>query len=124
MLAQLPKLIPFVVLQFACVCLGTFFISEQLMPSKLASVYAATSFFSRTVITSVTVFAVSNFMGGWLMATFPPALASPTMIAVYVLMLVVSTSLVKGEWPSLWIVPATFAVMASCVWVSLLLGKS
>jgi hypothetical protein len=121
MLPQFLKIIPLTVLMYLGIFTGMFFISGQIFRGWLAPVYAATGFFSRTVIASITLYAVGNYLGGYMMARFSPALVAPAMIAGYALMQVLFTMLVIGYRPSLWIIPATLVVMGGCVWVSLLL---
>jgi hypothetical protein len=124
MAEQLAKIAALSLLTYAFVFAGVFFISGQILPSYFGRVYAATSIWSRTLIASATFIMAANFLQGWALTRFSPALVSPVMIAAFALMLVAFTVGVTGAKPSWMIVPATLVVMGGCVWVSLLLGKS
>lgn len=124
MLPQLTKIIPVILLAQTLIFTGVFFISGQIFPATLGKFYTATGYFSRTMLASLSLFAAANFICGYAMSHFSPSLVSPVMIAGAALLQIVFTIVVIGYKPSLWIIPATLAVMASCIWVSLLLGKN
>lgn len=121
--AQLLRIIPLAAVAYVGVFTGVFFVSGQIFRGVLGHFYAATGLVSRTLIASVTFIMLGNFICGWLMARYSPALVAPVLIACYVALQVAFTVLVIGYRPSLWIVPATAVVMAGCVWVSVLLSR-
>lgn len=123
MLGQLIQIIPIVLFAQSVIMTGIFFISAQLLPSLLSPFYASVGMFGRAAIASVFIFSISNFINGYAFARFNPALASPVMIACFVLAQVVFTILVIGVKPSLWIIPAGLMVLVGCVWVSILLSR-
>lgn len=102
---------------------GIFFISGQILPKLLAPVYDMTNQIGRTVLAGVLIFPFGNYIMGYAFDRFGPAVVSPAMFAALTLTTVVMTILILGTRPSLWIIPATALVMASCVWVSLLLQQ-
>ncbi len=103
---------------------GVFFISGQIFPGLLGGFYGKTSEISRTVMASALIFPFGNFLTGYAMSHFSPALVTPVMAASAILMQIAFTIAVIGYKPPLWIIPATLLTMAGCVWVSLLLSKS
>ncbi len=121
MLAQFCKATPLIFFSYCLITTGVFFISGRLFPAQLGNVYAAVGTVGRTVIATMLFFPLANFMVGYAMGRFDPALVSPIMIAVTVLVQIVFTVFIMGAKPSLWIIPATLIVMAGCVWVSVLL---
>jgi drug/metabolite transporter (DMT)-like permease len=121
MFLQLLKATPLILLAQGLVMVGVFFISGQIFPTQLAAVYAKYGMVGRTVIAQIFVLSIANILCGYAMATFDPALVSPLILVASVVMVILSTVLVMGYQPSIWLFPATATVMAGCVWVSFLL---
>lgn len=123
MLSPLLKILPLVFLAQALIIGSVFFISGRLLPHHLSPVYDAVGTVGRTVIASLFFFPLGNFVIGWTMGKFDPALVSPAIMAAVVVVQVAMTLLVTGQKPApaLWL--ATLVVMAGSVWVSLLLGQ-
>lgn len=123
MTTALFKMFGALIIAQACIFTGLFFIGGQVFPQHLAKVYAATGYFSRTVIASATLLLLANLLNGWALGNIPPAISAPSMVAVYVLMMCAGTMLATGAKPSLLLLPAIALTMAGAVWVSILLRQ-
>lgn len=103
---------------------GVFFISGQLLPVWLSGIYAHSGIFSRTIAASIVFFPLGNFVLASAYKHFNPAWVTPLSLTASVLVTVIFTVMILNAKPPLWIVPAMLTVIAGCVWVSILLGKS
>jgi hypothetical protein len=124
MLSHILKSLPIIFFAQALIMTGVFFISGKFFQAQLAGVYGALNPVTRTIIASIILFPVANYLTGYALEKFDPAIVSPTIIASVVLMQIGFTIAVANGKPSLWIIPATLCVMAGCVWVSVLLQKA
>ncbi len=106
--------------QLVIIC-GVFFVSGLFMPQFLGGIYGATSATQRLVIGLLTAFVIGNFLMSFAYKVFPPHLTAPiTMFSMVLLQIVFAVWIYKIQINP-WLYPASLAVLASCVWVSLLL---
>ena len=106
--------------QLVIIC-GVFFVSGLFMPQVFNNLYATTSPTQRLMVGLLTAFTIGNFLMALAYKVFPAHLTAPiTMFSMVLLQIVFAVWIYKIE-VNPWLYPASLLVLASCVWVSLLL---
>ena len=107
--------------QFSIIA-GIFFISGQLLPNLLAPLYTLLSTgLARTVAASIIIFPLGNWVMAYAFGRYGPALVSPLMIVMMILVNILFAVFVVGTKPSPWLALAVLLMIIGGVWASLLL---
>lgn len=121
MFESLAKVMGIVFAAQGMIMCGVYFIGGLLLPNLLAPVYANVGATGRLVIGLISVFTIGNILMAHAFEHYPPSLSAPvTIFAIVVLQIFFAVVIFKIH-PSPWLILATMAVAASCVWVSMLL---